>query len=428
MLVALAALHAGFALTQPPPQLAGDELHYLRTAQEDLRRGDTRLVPGALRFGHRPELQSRVLAQLADEDTEAVVVLRRASGLQLAALLVLVAFVFAQARALELSPHAALLAATLVAVFPWLGFHVHALWPELLHAACFALALWALLHHWRGGGWVPLVAGGLATGVALLAKGTLAPFVPLAVAGLAAGAWQRGGEARLRAVASATLPFVLGLALVVVPQLVANANAGHGARLAANRWWNLELGVVVPVDASTPGAVAADGSWRGEQVQTQRYAAAARRAPEREARARERVLAYVAENGALRVGAAQVAKLGDLLWAQPSLLPARRANLDQALDPGGRWGHEPPGLLHLLQEPARWLWRGFWLFGLTGVLLLARASPGGVWVAGFGFAFLAAALAVPVKVRFLLPAVPVLALGCAAWLDRVAHWRARHAA
>ncbi len=419
LLAGIGGAHLAFVAGQPSPRLAGDELHYLRTAQQDQLRGDTLLLPGWLRFGHRPEWQSRWLAQLGGADVSDEARLRRAGVLQTALLLIVVALVHAQARELGLGAVAAWGAAGLVAGFPWLGFHVHALWPELWHAACLAAALLGALVHLRTRKTLPLFASGVAMGAALLAKGTLAPFVPLFAGFFVVVAW-RDAEAggRARAVA-ARLGFLLGIGLVIGPQLAANLQAGHGPRLAANRWWNLELGLTVPVAAVEPGVAGPDGHWLAEEAQTRRYAAAARNAPARERAARGRVLDHVAAEGLLPVAAAQVGKLFDLWWAPRSLLPARQASLEQALGARRRWGDAPPAWLAWLREPARWMWRGLWLGGLAGLGVVARRSRGWALLAGFAATFVVAGLAVPVKVRFLLPIVPVLALGCGVWIDRL---------
>ena len=75
ILLGVAAAHFLFAWATPDPRLWGDEEHYAALARDDVAQGTTSLLPGALRFEHRPEFGSRVWAQLATpEITPAYVV------------------------------------------------------------------------------------------------------------------------------------------------------------------------------------------------------------------------------------------------------------------------------------------------------------------------------------------------------------------
>jgi hypothetical protein len=56
--------HIAWGVAEPDPVLFEDEPHYNQYAYEDARAGDTSLLPGLLRFDERPELISRVWAQL----------------------------------------------------------------------------------------------------------------------------------------------------------------------------------------------------------------------------------------------------------------------------------------------------------------------------------------------------------------------------
>jgi len=131
----------------------------------------------------------------------------------------------------------------------------------------------------------------------------------------------------------------------------------------------------------------------------------------RERLARERVLAYVEEHGAGRVALAQAAKLGRLVAVGESAF-------EQSLTYRERWGPSPPGWLRALRMPGRLLWYAIWVLGLAGLALTLRRSPAWLLLALFTATILAAMLAVPFKIRFLMPLVPVLCLFAGAALDR----------
>lgn len=416
ILVTAALAHTAFSLMQPPPHPTGDELHYIEMARDDAARGAMSPLPGGLRFGHRPELLSRLLAPLVSRGLENSTLMRRVSAANTALLLAVISLVFLQAKVSAAGDRGALVAAAVVAFFPWLGFHVHSLWPEILHAFLFAVALLAALLHLRSGALLPLAISGVATGAALLAKGSLAPFVPFFALFFAVNEFlntrEQSRARRIRRVALVIAPVHLGaILLIVAPQLAANWEAGHGLRLSANRWWNLELGITLPVDARDPAVLDTQGRWIPEAEQTRRYARAAPRALGREAAARTRTLGYLESHGPARVALAQTSKLFDLLLAAPSLIPQRQSTFDQALGARARWGSPAPGWIAMWQEPGRWAWRLLLPLGLIGLLARARKSPQRLFLALFTVSFLLAALAVPVKIRFLLPVVPLLALG-----------------
>jgi len=429
----LLALHVALVFLQPAPRLMGDEVHYAEFARADAAAGRRLPLPGTLRFDHRPELGSRVLALLGGPDTDPAKypdALRRRAGLLQALLLVgLVGATWALGRAVGLGPAAAAVGATVLGLFPWVGFHVHSLWPELLHGLLFGLALLGLVRHLRGGGPWPLAGAGIATGFALLAKGALGPLVPAWFLFLALAAVVRGRPGGSRAVARQLAPLALfagTIALVVVPQWVANARAGHGARLAANRWWNLELGLTISMDASDPAVLDERGRWLPKDRVNATYLGAsesiARREELAEDRTRNAVGAAVAERGALGFAFGQLEKLATLLLARPDGIPHRLSTFDQALGHRHRWGESPPAWIAWLAGPGRLAWMALLLLGLAGLGGLAggpRRNAGALLVAATALYFFVAGAAVPVKVRFLLPVVPLLCLGVGASLELV---------
>ncbi len=414
--------HALALRALPTPNVWGDEEHYLPFAKLDALEGDTSLVPGRLRFDHRPELASRVFANLVDPRDDGRTI-RRVTVMHLGLFLLTLVLVAVQARLLGLSRGAALAATGLLGLFPWFGFHVHSLWPEILHAALLGIALASLLAyltHWRG---VWLVPAGLATGAALLAKGTLMPFVPVLVLVLGLATWHAcadlsRGPRRARAGLAAAL-FAAGVGIVVLPQMWTNAQAGHGWRLSANRWWNLELGLTID-DEPTPAQrrlarqselPAGLERWLPALQCSLRYFDAADNPVGRERLARERVLAHLRERAPLSVVFAQVGKLVRLVLYGES-------SFEQSLTYRRRWGDDPPGWLAALRLPGRILWYTLWILGLTGLVLMRWRSAGWLLLSLLTAYFLVALLAVPVKIRFLMPLVPVLCLFSGAALER----------
>ncbi len=185
--------------------------------------------------------------------------------------------------------------------------------------------------------------------------------------------------------------------VLLLPQLAVNANAGHGWRLAANDWWNLELGLVAqhPRDYGTIN---------------QRYWGAAPGFVGREELARQRTLAHLDEVGLPSVVGAQLRKLSDLAFEQPS-------SLETSLNLQRRWGEEPPKWLDAFRLPGRFSWYLLLALGGVGWGLTLRRDAAWTFLGLFTALFAVALFAVPVKVRFALPLLPVLALYAGAALE-----------
>ena len=421
-LLGVTAVHAWAIEAFPAHQLWGDETHYLRTGIEQAEAGETSLLPGTLRFDHRPELASRVVARLARSGRRGGELFRAASVLNLVLLAALLVLTYAQGLLLGMGRLAALVPLLLVGLTPWFAFHVHTLWPEVLHATLFA-ALGACLFAYarRPAGWLLLPAG-IAAGYAALTKGVLLPFLPLVAGFLVLVTRTAAPDGERRPWGRALLPagiFLGALALVLVPQLRANAAAGHGWRLGANRWWNLELGLTLPAEAM--GAAGA-ARWARNMEVNVAYLAATESVVERERLARERVLAYLGEVGLFGALGAQTRKLARLVFADAS-------SFEQSLGFRERWGPAPPPGLTWLRLPARLAWYLLLVGGAAGAALVGGRSPGWTLLVLFTGYYLAAAFLIPVKVRFLMPLVPVLALLTGAALERgVTLLRARRAA
>ena len=433
LLVALALVHFGFRAGLPNPRLWGDENHYLAIASLDVEEGRASLLPGALRFDHRPELASRVFGLALDESAlvdntiqDTGHAFSRLERLQIFLCLLAVALTWMQAKLLGLGRAGAWLAGAVVGLHPWFAFHAHALWPEMLHAVLFGVTLTCVIRHLQRGalGW--LVPAGLAAGYAVLAKGTVLPFLPLLTLFLALVALIRPGRSIGKALGAAAI-FASTALLVALPQAFANDADGNGARLSANRWWNLELGLTppVPIDPAElafqkeHGLARGDERWLGTLQTSRNYFTAAPDPIGRESLARERTLAHVRERGYVGCLLDQIPKLARLV-VQPE--PA----FEQAVSPRARWGEPAPLGLGLLVLPGRLAWWALLLAAAASFVPAVRRSPGWAVVGLFVLYMFAALLLVPVKFRFALPLLPALALFAGAALDLWAGRRSRN--
>ena len=432
LLLGLAAAHLTFAEAQPEPRAWGDEGHYARLAARDVREGERGLLPGDLRPAVRPELVSRVWSYLSEPRPGAELSIR-ATRLNLALFLVVVAATFFQGRVLGLSGWSSFLAAALLGSFSWFSFYVHTLWPQMIHAAMVSIGLLALFAFLRRPRVDLLVVVGLMLGYAQLTKSSVGPFSWLAVVAVAVCTHARSRDlpARRRLGRAGIAAAVLAgtLALTVVPQMRANDRAGFGFGLGANRWWNLELAI------RTPPAVPGDdelgtrqhelqqsitlGWWGAGHEPGDADAASSDRPRRRERLARERTLAHVREQGWGSTAVAQGRKFLQVLFACPSLAFYRLPALEQALGQRARWGASPPGWIGALAAPARPTWYALLVLGMVGLTARARRDP--TWIVPLVFVLCGLMLValVPIKFRFLLPVVPVLCIGAAALAERL---------
>ena len=392
LIVLVLGVHAWMLGSYPNPRLWGDEPMYVQNAASDALLGETSLLPGNLPFRTRPEFSARLYSNFEQGPG----LLRSVSLLHMLLLALTLAMLYGQARLLGLRPAFALLASALLGAFPWFGFHVHSLWPEVLHAFFVAAAVLGILAAMQRGRLLYLLPAGISLALALFTKGVMQPFVFLFAGLLAVRFWQRARAAgQGRAWVPALLaPLVLlgSTYAVLAPQLIANHQAGHGARIAANRWWNLELGLCAePREGRSVGS-----------LQTAYFAASPDDA-ERERLARERTLKFVAEVGPWKLVRGQWSKFQRLLFQHES-------SMERSLGKMQRWGPEPPALLSGLAGLGRGMWYALFSLGGIGALLLWRRDSGWFLISSFSLAFLLAAFLVPLKVRFLLPLIPFLCL------------------
>lgn len=392
LIVLVLGAHAWMLGSYPTPRLWGDEPMYAENAATDALLGETSLLPGHLPFRTRPEFSARLYSNLEQGPG----LLRSVSLLHMGLLALTLAMLYGQARLLGLRPGFALLASALLGVFPWFGFHVHSLWPEVLHACFVAAAVLGILAAMERGRMLFLVPAGIGLALALLTKGVMQPFVFLFAGLVALRFWQRARAAgRGRAwIPGLLAPLVLlgSTYGVLAPQLIANRAAGHGARLAANRWWNLELGL-----CAEPRAGRSVGSLQ------RAYFTASPDDAERERLARERTLHFIGEVGPWKLVQGQWTKFMRLLFQHES-------SLERSLGKMQRWGPEPPALLISLAGLGRGMWYALFALGGLGGVLLWRRDSGWFLVSSFSLGFLLAAFLIPLKVRFLLPLIPFLCL------------------
>lgn len=394
-------VHVFVQVAQPAPRLWGDEPEYADLVRGFVARGDTGLLPGTLPFEHRSYFAPRLLASLRSWFGDPSP-MRTASVLNTLLLPLVLLTVYLQGRWLGLSWRAAWAGAALLALSPWFGFHVHSLWPEVLHAVFLGLALTGLLHHIETGERRGLVLGGVATAYALFTKGMLGTFLPVIVLAIALAGWRSTAgraasptEGKRLARVGVALALYLGTTLLFVgPQLLRNHADGHGWRLSAQRWWNLEVGIT----ARPPEHTVADVN--------RLYLTAADGFVEREERARERVLAFVREQGFLSVAGVQLRRLGEVFVK-------RLSSFEMSLLRMERWGPQPPWWIAVLERPARGHWYALLVLAALGIvrgLRPANRRDGWVFLAAFLLCFLAALAAVPMKIRFVMPILPILCL------------------
>jgi hypothetical protein len=410
LLVLVAGLHATWIWRVPSPNLFGDEGHYLGFANRDSRAGTTGLLPGQLRFDRRPELGSRLYAQLAGPSVRNEALIRRIGVLQLAMLLALLAAVYRLARVLGLRAFGTINACALLGLFPWFGFYVHGIWPEIPHALFVSLSLLCLAEYLRALQPAWLIPAAAALAYALFTKGSASALAPVVAAFLFVATYRALPELSrprrgLRAAFASAL-FLAVLAAFVAPQLVRNADDGHGWRLGANRWDALEAGIrIAHPDYDDPHPPLGRRMSVGRE-----YLEAGSTWDERERRARERTLAHIASTPPIELIGEQTRKLAWCLFRS-------RAFFEQSIGFRKRWGDPAPAALVSLRQPARILWYAILVLGTVGLGATALRSSGWFLLALFVIYFLGGLFLVPLKLRYAMPLVPPLCILSGAALE-----------
>ena len=282
--------------------------------------------------------------------------------------------------------------AALLLLDPQVAAFAQFLWPEAIHLALFAGALWLLVNRASHPAW--LVVAGVLLGTCLLAKSVLGPFLPVLLLPLLREAGPRRGLLRAGLVAGAC-------ALTVLPTMAANARRGafvvaDGA--AFNAWVGLN-------DRSRRNLV---GEIVGDEYN--RWRASAPTFPERQRLLRAKIGSLLDERGLVAVVRAQLGRQYFRLFHHDSFFT------DQL--PGGPvaglgYGYRgpPPPLAAFLR-----VWSGaIWAAVLVGVGLGLAAWPRerSGWLAtllAFVAYNLALFLVLHVKTRYRLAFLPVLDL------------------
>jgi 4-amino-4-deoxy-L-arabinose transferase-like glycosyltransferase len=365
-----------------PRALWGDEIMYADVASR-WARGE----PATLELLW-PPLYPRLLATFL-----------RVDGGLLALRLVQVACLFAGAllwrdvgRRLTGSGLAGDVTAGLLLLDPQVAAFGQYLWPEVLHLALFAGALWILVS--RAGSLRWLAAAGLLLGVGLLAKSVVGPFLPILLLPLLREAGWRRGLARAGVVLAAC-------AVTVLPTMIANARQGAFVIADGGRF-NVWVGLN---DRSRRNLV---GEIVGDELHA--WQASAPSFPERQALLGRKISAFVRDRGALAVARAQLGRQYFRLFHHDSFFT------DQL--PGGAiaalglgYRDPPPALATVLRGYANVVWAVTLVGAALGLAALSRERTG--WLAvllAFVLYNLAIFFLLHVKTRYRLPFLPVLDL------------------
>ena len=296
------------------------------------------------------------------------------------------------ARRLTGSALAGDVTAALLLLDPQVAAFAQFLWPEALHLALFAAALWLLVTRGSRPWW--LAAAGVLLGVCLLAKSVLGPFLPVLLLPLLRDAGPRRGLARAAIVAAAC-------AATVLPTMVANARQGTFA-VANGARFNLWVGLNDRSPRNLVGEIVGD--------EYRRWQASAPTFAEREEILKGKIAGFVREHGPLAIARAQLGRQCFRLFHHDSFFT------DQL--PGGAiaalglgYPDPPRALAAALRAYANAVWMATLVGVGLGLAALPRERTG--WVAvllAFVAYNLALFLLLHVKTRYRLPFLPVLHL------------------
>jgi hypothetical protein len=397
LLVLLVHLTLLWIYYQPAPKvLAGDEAVYLAAANRILDG-----QPAGLEMLW-PPLYPWFLALLLKFGGGSLILVQAVQTLMLAAVALLLRDLWIRFEGR--GPAADVLALTLLA-YPPLAAFAHYLWPEVLHLALFAAALWILAVKRREPAW--LAALGLLLGLALLTKSLLGPFLPaLLLPLLLDGGW------RVRLLRLAVVLAVLG---TTVAPVVISSYQRHGVlAIADSSRFNLWVGLN---DRSRRGL---EEPIAGGEYETYLASAADHRGRDRILDARIRDL--VSERGWLGVLRDQLSRQYFRLFDKDSFLT------DQL--PGGGFAARGRGYMDVprpLAAVLRWASYGLYALILAGAAFgIARTSPKARPWAWMVLAFLGYNLAIflllHVKSRYRVQFLPFLMVYACCALDA---WRTR---
>lgn len=291
----------------------------------------------------------------------------------------------------------------LIVADPQLAAFAHYLWPEVVHLALFAGALWILAARADRPLW--LAALGALLGAALLAKSLLAPFLPVLLLPLVTS-----GSAVRRLARVALVAGTLGL--VVAPTLADNWRRDGVLGIANSGWFNVWVGLN---DVSRK-------DHRQEIVRDElaAFEASAQSLAERNRIVREKSLALVRERGIAAVLQAQLGRQYFRLLDRDSFLTDQLPG--GATWPEGRGYRSPPAPLVALLRALSYALHALVLAGAAaGIVLLAPRAPRALQLALVFLAYNAALfLLLHVKTRYRVQLLPFLYV-FAAWF--ASEWR-----
>ena len=293
--------------------------------------------------------------------------------------------------------------AALLLLDPQVASFTQFLWPETLHGALFAAAVWILVN--RGGRTPLLAVAGVLLGACLLAKSVLGPFLPILLVPLAWEAGWRKGALRAGVVA-------LACAVVVLPVMASNARRQGAFVIADGARFNAWVGLN---DRSRRNLV---DEIVG--VEYRRWQQSAPTFPERERLLDERIRALVRERGPWSVAKAQLGRQYFRLFHHASFFTDQLPGGAIAAQGLGYRGVPPSVATAFRVYGAAW-----WalVLGGAGLGLAALPRERRAFVAML-LAFVAYNLALffvlHVKTRYRVPFLPVLDLLAAAGIAALA--------
>jgi 4-amino-4-deoxy-L-arabinose transferase-like glycosyltransferase len=369
-------------LRPTPRALWGDEVMYVDVASR-WARGE----PATLELLW-PPLYPRLLA-LAMRLDAGLVALRLAQAACLFAAALLWRDV---ARRLTGSVLAGDVAAALLLLDPQVAAFTQFLWPEALHLALFAAALWVLVTRGSRPAW--LAVAGVLLGACLLAKSVLGPFLPVLLLPLLRGSDLRRGAARVALVAGAC-------ALTALPTMIANSHRGAFA-IADGARFNLWVGLNDHSRRNLVGEIVGDlyREWH----------ASAPTFPGRERILERRIAGLVRERGPFAIARTQLRRQYFRLFHHDSFFTDQLPG--GAIASQGFGYRDPPrSLASFLRVYAGVVWIAALVGVGLGLAALPRERSG--WLAVL-LAFVVYNLAVffllHVKTRYRVPFLPVFGL------------------
>lgn len=417
LLGVFAAFHLHVAQTIDTVRLSGDERVYVRASKEAADKGVTGLLPGTQEFAHRTRFNTRVFSLLypaqghADAKEEQASFLRNVSIFHVVVTAIILIALYFQGVWLKLGPFVSLIPPLLLALFPWFGFYIHTLWPEILHAGLLTVAFSLLVAYSKWPRLRLLIPAGVLIGYGLLTKGVLNQFVVILVPFVIISTFVQSRDRSKRQLATAALSgsVLLGsIAFVAAPQLYVNNGQGHGLRFSDNKWRNIEFGIrgVAPSDPpelrlSYPEA--RKQYWRGPRAV-------------REVRAKQRTIAFLAEQPAATSMSRQMRKY----WV---FFTSRQPILERELQ-ANRWPRNNATWVAHLITPARWMFSLMVVLGLLGTFLVARPGSypsrnsrlgmdtrsGWLLLSLFSLYYFATLFVVSFNMRFVMQLIPTLSL------------------